>query len=290
MLDNINGYAVDKAKFAFELMPELAALFREEFEEVFGGIVGPQGGRTYNIVTVKKGAARGTYLYLFDVWGEAAALVDNLDFSSWYPHIDRVDLKVTMPMTPDGRDNYHAYLKDKVGNKRSFGMQDSPPRQKRGHRDAGGHTLALGSHKSDFRVHWTLRTDEVGYQEFQLEGSRLKPAIYSQEFYIREKGEWESKIGWEPLVQALLVNAQIELQGLDGLYDSERANILAGAMDVHGVIERKLDYLEYQINMLPKDGLYSLYQALEQKLFGEPKEPYQLNAADLEHHAALHEE
>lgn len=273
MLSNINGYAVDKVKFAMELRPDELLALSDAFIRPFVDSYGPQSGRPYNIVSVKKGTIDGTYLYIFDVWGEAAALVDTLNFGSWYPHIDRVDLKVTMPMTPDGRDNYHAYLKDKVGNKRSIGMRDSPPRQKRGSRDAGGHTLALGSHKSDFRVHWTLRTDEVGYQEFQLEGSRLKPAIYSQDFYIREQGEWASKIGWEPLMQALLVNAQIELQELDGLYDSERANILAGAMDIHGVIERKLDYLEYQINMLPRDGLYSLYQALEHKLFGEPEEP-----------------
>lgn len=275
VLDNINGYAVDKVKFAMELAVWDVEALNAEFEEVFGSMTGPQGGRTYNVVAVKKGAVDGTYLYLFDIWGEAAALVDNLNFGRWYPHIDRVDLKVTMPMTPDGRDNYHAYLKDKVGNKRSIGMRDSPPRQKRGGRDAGGHTLALGSHKSDFRVHWTLRTDEVGYQEFQLEGSRITTGIELQRYYGNNQSEYPGKFGWQQLMQQLLTNSQIELQELDGLYDSDRASILAGAMDIHGVIERKLDYLEYQINMLPRDALYALYQALEQKLFGEPQPPSQ---------------
>lgn len=269
-LDNINGYAVDKAKFYMELTPDEYAARSDAWHQVFGGTEGPQGGKTYNIVSVKKGERHGAFYYMFDVWGEAAALVDNLDFVAWYSFLSRVDLKLPMPMTVDGRDNYYQYAKEKIGNKRSMGFNDSPRRQKRGDRDAGGNTLHLGSHKSDFRVHWTMRGQEDGYQEFQLSGSRLAPVLFSQAFYIREQGEWVKKTGWEPMMQALLVSANLELSDLDGLYDSERASLLAGELDHHGVIARKLDYVEYQLEKLPTSALYALLDALNERLFGTP--------------------
>lgn len=268
MLGDISGYSVDKAKFVLECTPEEAVTMSRMWHDIFGDEHGPQGGKVYSTGSLKKGTTEGTYLYFWDVWGEHAQRVDELPFEEWFPLLSRVDLKIPMPMTPDGRDNYHQYLKEKIGENRSVRIMDSPPRQKRGSRDGGGHTLALGSHKSDFRVHWTLRTNEEGYQEFQLEGSRIEREISFQRTWQYKPEQYAYYIGWQHMMESLLTHANIELSDIDGLYDSDRAEILAGRIDVHGVLERKLDYIEHMLDRLPRSALFGLYDALNEKLFG----------------------
>lgn len=272
MLDNVAGYAVDRAKFWVELDTTELIAMGNQFRTVFGDAVGPQGGKVYSIQSVKQGSAPHLYWYAFDVWGDVSARIDELDFETWYPYLDRLDLKVGMPMTEAGRDNYRDYLKEKLNGTRSIRLMDSPHRQKRGNRDAGGHTLALGSHKSDYRVHWTLRGEEEGYQEFQLEGTRLQSAKSYQELVATRNPDYAHHRGWEHMCRSILTSAQIELSDLDGLYDSDRAAILAGREDVHGIMERKLEFIENYIGRLPKDALFSLYDALQEKLFGLPPE------------------
>lgn len=272
MLDNIGGYAVDKAKFWIDCKPQELSIRMEEWLSFFGGATGPQGGKVYNVQSVKRGEREGSFWYAFDVWGEAASQIDSLDFETWYPYLDRIDLKTTMPMTEQGRDNYEDYLSEKLAGKRSVGKLTSPTRQKRGNRDAGGHTLTIGSHKSDFRVHWTLRGGEEGYQEYQLQGTRITMSTEFQRLVASKQEQYKKDYGWHGLCRMLLTRASIELSDLDGLYDTDRAKILAGAEDVHGIMENKLAYIESYINRLPNSALFGLYDALTEKLFGTPPE------------------
>lgn len=272
MLDNIAGYGVDKAKFWIELDAREASMRTQQWYAVFGDDEGPQGGKVYSVKSVKRGERDGSYYYAFDVWGEAAARIDELDFEAWYPYLDRLDLKTTMPMTETGRDNYRDYLKEKLNGSRSIRLMDSPTRQKRDKRDAGGHTLALGSHKSDFRVHWTLRGDETGYQEFQLEGTRIELSKSFQRLVASKQEQYRKDWGWFGLAKMILSRANIELSDLDGLYDTDRANILAGREDIHGIMENKLAYIESYMKRLPNSALFGLYDALTEQLFGLPPE------------------
>lgn len=272
MLDNVAGYAVDKAKFWLDLTPEEATTYRMAWREVFGSEEGPQGGKVYNIVSVKKGNKPNSFFFAFDVWGEASAKIDALDFEMWYPHLDRLDLKTTMPMTVDGQKNYLDYLEEKIGDKRNFGWLNSKARQKRGKRDAGGHGLYLGAHNSDFRCQWTMRGQEDGYQEFQLQETRLDTAKRFQQLVAGKHPDYMDRVGWVPMVRQILVDAQLELSDLDGLHDGDRAAILAGREDIHGIMENKLRYIENYLDRLPTSALFGLYDALAEKLFGLPEE------------------
>jgi hypothetical protein len=267
MLDNVSGYAVDKAKFALELGGLDFIERKLAWESVFGDIVGPQGGKSYNVVSVKKGAVADTYLYIFDVWGEAAQYVDELDFEHWYPHLDRLDLKVGMPITPEGQHDLYLYLMDKVGRNRSVDLRQSPIRQKRGNRDAGGKTLSLGSHKSDLRIHWTQRGQETGYQEFQVQHDKLANETASATFYRTHPEYAHEPIDWQWLAQTTLTHAQLEMTDITGLYDYEIARILDGTSDSHAVLEQRLARIEKEVGRLPKDAIWSLFEALRVKLF-----------------------
>lgn len=272
MLNNIGGYSVDKAKFALELTVGDAAQRAGDFEAAVANSVGPRQGRSYNVVSVKKGAADGTYLYIFDVWGEAAQDIDGLDFATWFPYLDRMDLKLPMKITDDGLFNLYQYLEEKLDDNHSIDYRKSPVRQKRGNRDSGGHSLALGSHKSDMRVHWTQRGEEDGYQEFQVKNERLETPKGASRYYLTGKGTHPEPIDWRFFAKTVLTGAKVETHKLIGLWDEDLKDILSGSMDNHAIVERKLSYIEASLAELPQSALFALYDALNERLFGVTSE------------------
>jgi hypothetical protein len=272
MLDDIGGYSVDKAKFAIELDPDELDGWKDDFIAAVANDIGPQGGKVYNVVSVKRGVVYGTYLYVFDVWGTAAQDIDGLNFEKWFPYLDRLDLKLGMTITDDGLENLYHYLLEKVGSKRNITYGRSPVRQKRGDRDSGGHSLALGSHKSDMRVHWTQRGEEAGYQEFQVQKDRLDLPKGATRWDIAHPDDAPQIAGWPSFCRTVLTQAKVELSNLTGLWDDEVASILSGRLDGHGIIEQKLQLLEREVERLPQSALFALYDMLTDKLFRKPQE------------------
>jgi len=120
----------------------------------------------------------GRRRYALNAWGRAACLVmhltpawreriHRLDIKSWpdgYSSEDLTQLRATLLSTPCGY---------------NVSGHNGKVRQKNDKRDAGGNSLAIGSHKSDLRVSLYARGNEKTCIEFQCSGDMLKRLLHA---------------------------------------------------------------------------------------------------------------
>jgi len=167
----------DYAKFAVKLTVAAAVQAQQDFINAMEQHP-EQGkeGKGYNITSVRR-YDDGTYLYVFETWGVQAEAIQYLDFDRWSKHLDRLDVRRDMDVSPSGVNSiYNHLLEHKAGN-RNVQLFNSRTRSKRQGRQSGGQGIAIGSHKSDFRMTVYKRGNERGAIEFQLQGKRIQDAV-----------------------------------------------------------------------------------------------------------------
>lgn len=114
---------------------------------------------------------------VWECWGPVTFCITRLPFGSFAPKLNRLDVRMTVPdLDALGLDVMWATFRA-AGKARTVHRYSSPARSKRNGRDAGGDTLAVGSHKSDVRVSWYIRKGESGAIEVQCQGDVLKNIV-----------------------------------------------------------------------------------------------------------------
>lgn len=121
-------------------------------------------------------AASGKRRYAVTAWGRGANIVGYLPVS-FVPHIHRLDIKAW----PENytMDDLHQLRADMLNRPCGYNLttHDGKLRQKTDKRDAGGTSLAIGSHKSDLRVSVYGRGLEKVCIEFQVSGDMLRRVL-----------------------------------------------------------------------------------------------------------------
>lgn len=115
----------------------------------------------------------GRRRYVISAWGRGANIVPYLPVS-YHTHIHRLDIKAW----PEGytMDDLKELRAEMLNKPCGYNLttHDGKLRQKTDKRDAGGTSLAIGSHKSDLRVSLYGRGQEKVCIEFQVSGDMLK--------------------------------------------------------------------------------------------------------------------
>lgn len=139
---------------------------------------------------------------VWECWGTASTFVYGLDFRAWFPHLSRLDVRRELPTIDAlGLDVMYSAFRAQ-GITRTVHRYHSPARQKRNGQSAGGDSLAVGSHKSDFRTTWYKHDGRALAWEIQCQHDALGHA--AQVAYTLHKDAYDSFACWEWLQQNII--------------------------------------------------------------------------------------
>lgn len=130
------------------------------------------------------------WIVAFDVWGEAADYFFNQIAFSDRPNVTRVDYRIEIERLGVRMATIaHVVKVNKGRTRRTITQIDSPPRTKKGDRDAGGDFFAVGSKGSARRVALYKRGDEPHALEVQF-AKGLPEQIHQRavDLYLNKEG------------------------------------------------------------------------------------------------------
>lgn len=166
--------------------------------------------------------------WAFEVWGEAASLVAYLDWGLWSESLERVDIRHVIDVTPEGLDELYRYMMERGSGGRNIQQFNTRARTKKGGRSTGGIGLAIGSHKSEFRLTVYKRTGEVGAIEAQVGGKRLVDSINTVD-WMRDAGDEKSiQNPWGDLRTNVSGRVNVDIEKVTGMRFAELRAIIRG--------------------------------------------------------------
>lgn len=223
------------------------------------------GGNKHSMV---RGSHGGHHpLWVFEAYGNQSEDVFNMHFDTWAPYLTRVDVATYVDLTAKGLDLVYRQLM--VNNRRNLNIAQhaSRIRDKVNGRSAGGHGVAVGSHKSDMRMSlYTRGREGLGKLEFQQQGVRVTNRVAETLMHIQPmEQDWiENEAKWADLRSRLAVGGQTELQKASNLSTEEVLELGEAAYETCTSTELRADSMVQQLSLLT-DGELSIatYKMME---------------------------
>lgn len=116
-------------------------------------------------------------LYSFETWGKLSDVMARYADDREWAHLQRLDYQIPCDIDDEKIHGLYEHLRKNKARGRNVTSFDTRPREKSQGRHAGGHGVALGSHKSDKRLSISKRKGESGYIELQLSGKLLRTLV-----------------------------------------------------------------------------------------------------------------
>lgn len=163
----------DYVTLAFDMESDRFHLYLQVLDGLGASHFQPEEWKRSERVKVHRSTTEGHNYYTINISGRCANVVNYLPIG-FHPFVTRLDIK----SWPEGytMDDLHC-LRAEILNKPcgyNITTHDGKLRQKTDKRDAGGTSLAIGSHKSDLRVSLYGRGHEAVCIEFQVSGDMLR--------------------------------------------------------------------------------------------------------------------
>lgn len=164
---------IDYAKFT---VYQYHDVFQDAYLAEWYRTLGPdtQDGRKVWRLTALGTTIDGKGRYTLETWGHTAGDVTCLKWERWGKFLTRLDVVSVFPNeNPHMLDQLYDELRTR-GLRHNLTRMSSKPRSKSGGKSAGGESIAVGSHKSDFRYSIYWRDYSLVRTEVQLSGNQLK--------------------------------------------------------------------------------------------------------------------
>lgn len=259
----------DYAKFNIECEADLVqgwydawVLARDSFT---AGAAVP-GGEKFRIIRSRPGEL---HLLAFEAWGEMTGLIHHLPFAPWADYAERLDVRTGTPIQEGAIETLHKLVSQHGKGNRNVTAYSSRQRERRDGRSAGGHGIAIGSHKSEFRVSVYKRGNEPGAIEYQFRGDRLHRSIHAARLMERNSRGGEVRNLWEHVRLLLGSAGYVEMVQVTGLQGEVIDAVLDGSFVQDTPVEEQLREIEAAMDRLPPDAKGALFQTLQLQLFGE---------------------
>lgn len=245
---------IDYVKFSIRAAVDLCWQYRQQFVELMGEMpefTDKDSG--YNAMCVRA-YKDGTYLYVYEAWGKLADNVVFMAWNPWHQFIERMDIRYETEVSVDGVEAFRAHCNQFGTSGRNVQTFNSRARTKRNGRDAGGYGLAVGSHKSEFRMSAYKRGKEASAVEFQFRGKRLKAAAAMVE-EAKQRREAVSLVDpWRDMAYKLAMMARRDVRTIAGLELEELDDLLqTGVGDT--LQEAALRRIESDVKRLDRTAL-----------------------------------
>lgn len=262
-----DGIRFDYVKATWALEYDRAQELGQEWYGVFGTEQADGSGRKAANVRSVGNRPGGKFLYVFEAWGVAAQQVYNLSFTRWQSHLERIDIRANEQVTRAGIDYLYAHLREhKAGNK-NIHLFDSKANSKRNGRSTGGYGIAIGSHKSDLRTSFYVRGTEYGACEFQTQGKKLRDRIDIANIMYGKGETPDNEKAWTSLKYSIYANGWTDTRTVFGLDQQQIIDMAKGIQMPNDTTERKLELIDKLIDQLDKDGLASVLESVQMRLF-----------------------
>jgi len=201
------GGRIDYVKLVFTLDQDRAAHILEAYTLYLEGLVETvkdAKGKPWHINSL--GATEeGQRRYSIDVWGPVShPFFENL--AGWERvWVRRLDYRVETEITEIGLSAFEQEARQWNSYKRTITRTDSRPRSKKGGRDAGGMTVAVGARGSDKRLSVYARGGKKGAVEYQARGDEVTNILVEAQTDYADagfEGEWYDYV-YDRLADAL---------------------------------------------------------------------------------------
>lgn len=257
----------DYAKFSFhfdsEMAQNIAKELRDAVQQWMKAFPTTQGATKEST----HGYTVNDRTYVFEMWGALADVVHLLPFNYWSAHLERLDVRQEVNYDEDNVDRLYDFLNKSGTSGRNLQKFNTKKRSKVGGRSAGGKGMAIGSHKSDFRMTVYRRGGEAGAVEFQLGGKRLSRSLDSINLH-RETNEgfadWRS---WEMLSRSLHMAAWTEASEVTSLSKADMLGIISGESLPPQDADEQVAAINRAIGELPSERRLEVFQQLQLSLF-----------------------
>jgi hypothetical protein len=260
-------HRLDYVKASMSLHTENAGIMATQWYNVFEGLDRDGDAPRSAHVNSVRNNPDGTRLFVFEAWGPACINAHLLDFATWGPHLDRLDVRVDTEVTRNGVDRLYDYIKSNKHGNRNVTLYDSKPRSKRSGRDSGGFGIALGSHKSDLRITWYVRGTAQGAMEFQCAGVKLQNTVKVYVDMLSNLKVIDNEQAWMYCQAGLYAMGVMDISQTIGLDTYNLAMLLRDEAPVESEIEQKLAALDAMLDGLPPDALQAHLTSVQMRLF-----------------------
>lgn len=258
-------HTTDYAKFLFRGPLDLCEQYKLRFIEVIScGSDEEEKNSGYRAEPLRK-HADGQWTYVFEIYGPLSNIVRYLNWKSWSPLLQRMDVRWEVEANSEGVKALRNQFEGHGAGGRNVQTFNSRIRTKKDGRDAGGFGVAVGSHKSTMRFSAYKRGKEKAACEVQFSGGKIDAAV------ALINGMAQRDIGlsmidpWVELRRQLFDMGAREMKKCSGLTLTEIESILeTGTSDT--VQERALRIIERNLDNLDTTGLEVALNTIQLRL------------------------
>lgn len=247
----------------YDRAQELAKEWYDTFDPARGANDAP---RSANVGSVRRNQD-GTYLYVFEAWGEASQNIYLLGPAQWAQHLDRLDVRGPVTITREGIDRLYQHVSDHKAGRKNVSLFSSRTRSKRKGRDTGGYGIAIGSHKSNLRTTFYVRGTEPGAYEFQCMQDALTTIINGNLSMLRPPASWDRDRFWTGVMLSIYAKGWNDFSSDTGLSEDELTKLLSDGPPSDDEVENLVANIDAMIDKLPQDAKLAVFEAMQLRLF-----------------------
>lgn len=268
-MDNVKfgDFRVDYIKCTRSIHTETAVKLRKLWDETFDQEHIYDGKAHQAKVQSVRSEGEGKYLYTFEAWGPTCANCVELDLQEWAPFIERVDIRYTCPVTARGLDTLYQVFTKSNSAHRNIQRFDTRPRTKERGRNAGGIGLALGSHKSDFRIVIYKRPSEPGALEFNLAGPQLDNAKRVASLMLAKTNDRWNDAPWRNFILMVAARGLVQCEKASGLKLAEIQQFAEGYMAEEDIAEDRVAQADALMGSMTLEEIARIHEMAQKRLF-----------------------